>query len=138
MTDREIALRVAWHYLGRLYRWGGDDPSGFDCSGFVIEALESCGRFPRGHDDTAEGLRQRYRAVVEPRPADLVFWLRNGRACHVGMVIDPSHLYIGADGGRSTTITDEDAVAANAFIKIRPIRSRGTDDDRWFASPFDD
>ena len=104
MTDREVAVAVAWHYLGKPYLWGGDDPQGFDCSGLVIEALPSCGRYPRGKDTTADGLRRLYPEIEpdEVAPGDLVFWLRqDGKASHVGMVIDPRELYIGAEGGGS-------------------------------------
>jgi len=39
MDRREIAAKIAWHYLGTPYVWGGDDFSGFDCSGYVIEIM---------------------------------------------------------------------------------------------------
>lgn len=136
MTERELALRVAYHYLGTPYRWGGDDPSGFDCSGLMIEALKSCGRFARIGDTTADGLMRMYERVTHPRPADLVFWLRAERAIHVGMLIEDPRFYIGADGGGSRTRSEDDAWKQNAYVQIRPVESRGSPAERVFASPF--
>jgi len=50
-------LQSALSYLGTPYVWGGDDPSGFDCSGFVIECLKSAGILNEREDYTAESLR---------------------------------------------------------------------------------
>ena len=136
MTEREIMVDVAKRYVGTFYRWGGDDPEGFDCSGLVIECLKSVGLFPRRQDATAHDLWRRYSPVAVPQPGDLVFWRRtsNARIHHVGLVIDPPHLYIGAEGGSSTTTTLEEAIRRNAFIKIRPLKSRGP--IRIYADPF--
>ncbi len=47
-------------HLLTAYRWGGDDPiDGFDCSGFVIEALTAFDIWPGG-DTTAQGLHDYY------------------------------------------------------------------------------
>lgn len=139
MTDRDIALRVVWHYLGKPYLWGGDDPRGFDCSGLVIEALQACGRFPVGRDTTAEGLRKMYPESTGPdRPGDLVFWLRDGKAFHVGMLVDPPQFYIGAEGGGPSCINPDVALERNAYVRVRPVASRGLPVDRVFATPLYD
>lgn len=138
MTEREVAVAVAWAYLGKPYVWGGDDPTGFDCSGLVILALQSCGRYPQHSDTTADGLRRLYPEIGRDQvgPGDLVFWLRgNGRAFHVGLVIDPPTLYIGAEGGGRWATDPAEALARNAFVKVRPIASRGTPEMRVFATP---
>lgn len=140
MRQREVALLIAERHLGTFYTWGGDDPSSFDCSGLMIEALKSSGVFPRKGDDTADGLRGRYEAVPsgERKAGDLVFWLNaSGKAFHVGMVWgDPAEWYIGAEGGGSSTKTIEDAIARNAFVKLRPIASRGVPETRCYARPY--
>lgn len=122
-----IAMKVAWGFLGLPYRWGGDDPlQGFDCSGFVIEILKSVGVLPRVGDWTAHGLWERYKnnVVERPKEGDLVFWNRSdSRVIHVEMCID-QFFSIGASSGGATTITIEDAIKKNAYIKVRPFRSR--------------
>jgi hypothetical protein len=123
---REIVLRVAWSYLGTLYRWGGDDPSGFDCSGLAVECLQSVGLVHRNHDHTAQSLFALWSKgrVAVPGPGDLVFWANAaGKIIHVEIAID-AELAIGASGGGSGTLSESDAIRQNAYVKIRPIASR--------------
>ncbi|GAH07581.1 unnamed protein product [marine sediment metagenome] len=136
MILRKLAMKIAFAYLGRWYKWGGDDPSGFDCSGFVIEILQSVGLVGRKEDLTAAGLWERFKHCKVSRPCAgvLVFWTdRKGNIIHIEMAISTVHA-IGASGGGSGTITAEDAIRRNAFIKIRPIESRQR--IRGYADPF--
>ena len=124
---RALALDYAAHYIGRPYRWGGDDPMlGFDCSGFVIEILQAVGLLPATFDTTADGLFRMFRRheISAPAAGALVFWFSSKKAVHVEMMLDLFHT-IGASGGGSATISLDAAAAHNAFIKIRPIGYRG-------------
>jgi cell wall-associated NlpC family hydrolase len=121
---RETAIKVAWSFLGTPYRWGGDDPTGFDCSGFCIEILKSVGKLPRRGDWTAAMLFDKFSRSVGPGPGRLVFWKNNrGRIIHVEFCLDAT-LSIGASGGGSRTQTPGDAARQNAYVKIRPFASR--------------
>lgn len=127
---RKLASRIAWHFLGKPYIWGGDDPvRGFDCSGYVIEVLKSVGSLPRTGDWTASDLWARYKSqrVARPHEGCLAFWRASGSAnskiVHVEYCVDEVHA-IGASGGGSTTMTTQDAIDQNAYIKVRPIQSR--------------
>jgi len=119
MTERDIATQIAFHYIGTPYKWGGDDFSGFDCSGFVIELLKSVGLFSRKEDTTALGLSRMYQKIGKPEEGCLVFY--GNPISHVEYCYN-SNLSIGASGGGSKTLTLEDAIKQNAFIKMRPIR----------------
>jgi cell wall-associated NlpC family hydrolase len=138
MNARLLVRELALQDRGLFYTWGGDDPSGFDCSGFVIEILKSVGVLPRQGDWTAHQLATGFgwRRVDPPQEGDLVFWhskQRPDRIIHVEICIN-STLSIGASGGGSRILTRADAIAANAFIKVRPITSRGR---RWgFLDPY--
>jgi hypothetical protein len=125
LTERELALDYAWRYVGTFYSWGGDDPSGFDCSGFVVEILKSVGLLPRKGDWTAHGLFELFqnRAVDTPIEGCLVFWHSDNKIIHVEMCVDTERS-LGASGGGSGTVTREDAIKHNAFIKMRPYKSR--------------
>jgi cell wall-associated NlpC family hydrolase len=135
MIPREIAINVAWSFLGRPYIWGGDDPMrGFDCSGFVIECLKSAGVLPRKGDWTASRLCGHFRAVPDPYKGCLVFWEnKNKHIIHVELCLDNT-FSIGASGGGRKTLSTKDAINQNAYIKIRPFATRRG--IYGFADPF--
>ncbi|MFZ5980468.1 MAG: C40 family peptidase [Candidatus Zixiibacteriota bacterium] len=117
-------LKTALSYLGTPYVWGGDDPSGFDCSGFVVECLKSAGLTDEKEDFTAERLRKRFESyrILKPRSGALLFSLNNkGRAFHVVICLD-EFFQIGASGGGNKTTDPAAAWRDNAYIKIRPLR----------------
>jgi len=138
---RDITLRIAWHYLGTPYRWGGDDPmAGFDCSGFVLMILQSVGIMPLGLDMTADGLyeyfKKQNKLTSKPEAGCLAFWssIGSGRMRHIEMMVN-NELSIGASGGGSKTMTLDDAIRQNAYIKIKPINF--DDSDLYgFTNPF--
>ncbi len=125
----DIAIKYAWKYIGIPYRWGGDDPSaGFDCSGLMLEILQGVGRLPRKQDFNAQMMWDKFKGnkVEKPYKGCLVFWHASydpNKIIHVELCITDS-LSIGASGGGSQCLTLDDAIKYNAFIKIRPFRSR--------------
>lgn len=78
LTDEEFArmLTEAERYLGVSYVWGGYDPDGFDCSGFVSYVINHCGNGWNVGRQTANGLRAITGRVSssEAKPGDLVFF----------------------------------------------------------------
>jgi cell wall-associated NlpC family hydrolase len=125
---RKIAVDYAMQFIGKYYKWGGDDPSGFDCSGLVIEVLKAVGMLKRKGDWRARDLYDEFQSgqvhASDVSAGDLVFWAnQHGDIIHVEMMIN-SRLAIGASGGGSATISIADAIRQNAFIKIRPVFSR--------------
>ena len=135
---RKVAVDYAKSWLGRPYRWGGDDPSGIDCSGLVIEILQAVGLLPHGWDGTAQMIYDEFKGCTldhdDPLPGALVFYKNAaGYISHVGLVIS-SPLVLQAGGGGSSTHTPEDAWKQNAFVKIRPIDYRP--DARILVDPF--
>jgi cell wall-associated NlpC family hydrolase len=130
MTKRDIATKIALHYIGTFYKWGGDDPSGFDCSGFVIEILKSVGLFSRKADARAKDLAKMYQKVGKPEEGCLVFY--GNPIYHVEYCFN-SDLSIGASGGGSATTSIEKAIEQNAFIKMRPIRKKNV---TCYVNPF--
>jgi len=126
-TNFEIATMVAESYLGLPYIWGGDDPSGFDCSGFCIEILRSVGMLPRTGDWNAQSIWDKFKdkKVSKVTPGCLVFWksATSETIIHIEFALTDK-LTIGASGGGSKTITASDAAKQNAYIKIRPWDSR--------------
>jgi len=141
ISDKEIALKVAWHFLGLPYRWGGDDPmGGFDCSGYILEILKSVGIVNRNIDMTADQIYRHFKEIgCLSRVANtgmLIFWkdLNAPKIRHVEFCISSSHT-IGASGGGSNVINELEASRRNAFIKVRPINTHD-DSIHGFADPF--
>jgi cell wall-associated NlpC family hydrolase len=81
MVDRAKAM------LGQPYRWGGDAPGGFDCSGLVVYAANGAGiRVPRtAHEQLGAGTPVARGKVHE---GDLVFMHLAHKELHVGIAID--------------------------------------------------
>jgi len=123
---RAVAVDYAKHFIGTPYHWGGDDPmEGFDCSGFVVEVLQAVGKL-QARDYSAHDLYMLFKpnVVVLGYAGCLAFWLdASGHAVHVMLMVDNGHV-IGATGGGSATLTEEDAERQNAFCKMRPLGYR--------------
>ena len=125
---KEMFLKVIWSHLNTPYIWGGDDFSGFDCSGLAIEGLQAIGYFSLRSDATANGLWTRFQGKEVDRATAgcLLFWFnKESQAYHVAVAVDPEHC-ITADGGGSKTTSIEKAIEQNAYIKIRRIDHRNT------------
>ena len=132
-----MIIEVAKTYLNMPYLWAGDDPTGFDCSGMAIECLRAVGKFPLKGDEPAWKLWERFQnqEVSHGKPGALAFWFNSdtNKAVHVAVCINNNYC-VTADGGGSKTLTLEDAIKQNAFIKIRKIDHRKA--EPRFAYPF--
>ncbi len=118
----------ALSFLGLPYKWGGDDPLlGFDCSGLVIEILQSCGQLPRSYDATSQQLYYRYVkvGVVESTGLGALAFYGNSvdSITHIAFMLDTKRI-IEAGGGGSKTNSRQDAAKQNAYIRIRPVTFR--------------
>lgn len=93
----ELAAEAAEEAIGAKYKWSGDGPKEFDCSGLVVWAYEQVGvtSVPRS---SIEQYRHTDRiSKSELRPGDLVFWSygkRNGvgKTDHVGMYVGDGYV----------------------------------------------
>ena len=125
MDQRVVLYDYAIRFVGLPYRWGGDDAlGGFDCSGMVLELLKAAGIYPQNSDTSAAGLYQLYAGLLvgEPDFGTLCFFGAQV-VSHVGFCLNATQM-LEAGGGGSKTLTPEDAAAQNAYVRIRPIKSR--------------
>ena len=138
LEARRYARQIAWKLYGTPYRWGGDDPmEGVDCSGYILEILQSVGAVKLYKDRTALGFWEHYQdsKIDIPFEGCLVFWWNKdqSRIRHIEFCLNDI-LSIGASGGGSSTVDSAAAAKANAFVKVRPIKGRGT--IAGFVNPF--
>jgi len=125
---RERAVEYIQRWIGTPYIYGGDDFSGFDCSGLIVETLQSVGFIKHKSDYTADGLYnllKNGRQISVPYHGCLVFWFNTqGQASHVAMCLNNRQI-IESGGGGSDTDTVEDAIQRNAYVRIRRLNYRG-------------
>jgi cell wall-associated NlpC family hydrolase len=86
-TQAGRLTRAAMQYRGAPYVYGGTDPSGFDCSGFIQYVYQQCGiTLPRTtYQQAAAGVPVSRSAL---QPGDLVFFSCGGQATsHAGIYL---------------------------------------------------
>lgn len=116
------AVVYAREMLGKPYRYAGDTPAGFDCSGLVRYSYGRAGvSLPR---DTL-ALR-RYGVPVSTRMlrvGDLLFFDQEGKkASHVGMFLgDGRFIHAPSSGGRVRTDSLEAEFWKKHFVEARRI-----------------
>lgn len=118
----QLLRDYALAFVGKPYKWGGDDPvEGYDCSGFIQELLASVGIDPPG-DQTAQALYDFFESRAERNRygcGALVFYGTSvAEIKHVAMMLD-QYRVIEAGGGGYRTRTKQDAADQNAYVRIR-------------------
>ena len=94
------AIVFAAEALGTPYRWGGNGPDSYDCSGLVVAAWRAGGRsLPRTAQEQFDATS---RGLGVPSPGDLVFFGTDQRSIvHVGIEVGEGLMidapYTGAD-----------------------------------------
>ena len=89
-TSAGNAKRVL-NFIGSIVAVITNSTRAFDCSGFICWLLCKYGILPKGYDNTADGLMNKFKVVLpaERKPGDLVFkcYHDSGKAYHVGLYI---------------------------------------------------
>jgi cell wall-associated NlpC family hydrolase len=97
---RATVLRNAFSFLGTHYVWGGENPGGFDCSGYVQYVMARSGiKLPR----TAREMRTAVQEIPasELRPGDLIFFRSPD---HVGIYVGDGRFVHASSGRRRVAI----------------------------------
>jgi cell wall-associated NlpC family hydrolase len=93
---------IAMQYLGVPYRWGGADPSGFDCSGLIRYAYSQVGVSLPHHAASQYGMGVPV-SREELQPGDLVFFHGLG---HAGIYIGGGQMIHAPQTGDVVKISD--------------------------------
>jgi peptidoglycan DL-endopeptidase CwlO len=113
------AATLSLQYLGRPYVWGGEDPSGFDCSGLVQYVYGRLGvALPRV-------ARDQYHAGVhvplsQLEPGDLVFFEHLG---HVGIYLGRGRFVHAPHTGTVVQIAALDGWYADTYVGAVRVRA---------------
>ncbi|MEX2272034.1 MAG: NlpC/P60 family protein [Vicinamibacterales bacterium] len=119
-TTSAAVLSTAMGLTGVPYRLGGSNPSGFDCSGFVLYVLAQHGiAMPR------TVIEQFTVGEISPavEPGDLVFFQTVGsKASHVGLAID-AQSFVHAPNSRGVVRVErlDSAYWADRFLGARRV-----------------
>lgn len=105
----ERVAEIAAGLRGTPYRFGGEGPGGFDCSGLVHYAYERAGmRVPRTARGQYEAVRPLY--VEQLVPGDLVFFRTNGAfVSHVGIYVGDRRFVHALNAGEPVKVSDLDS-----------------------------
>lgn len=98
-------VRVATSMVGRPYRYGGNNPRGFDCSGLVQYSYKRAGiDVPR---NTRYQRRHSYKiSQRQLKKGDLIFFNQEGKwASHVGIYIGKGRFVHAPSSGKRVRIS---------------------------------
>jgi murein DD-endopeptidase len=102
----ERAAKQALAMQGKPYRYGGNTPNGFDCSGLVQYSYGRAGaRLPR----STEGLWGSSRTVSQHqrRAGDLLFFTQEGkRSSHVGIYLGNDRFVHAPSSGKRVVVAN--------------------------------
>lgn len=108
-SSLEKGQQIAWYayqYLGYPYKWGGKDPSGFDCSGFVSYVYAHFGiTLNRVAQDQARNGRAV--SASELQPGDILcFYSGSSYIGHVGIYIGYGKFIHAQNSATGVVVTD--------------------------------
>lgn len=112
---RKNIIKTAKKYIGTPYRYGGADPTGFDCSGFVMYVYGKNGfQLPRSASQ-----QFKYGSKVNNvTPGDLVFFQTTlNKISHVGIYIGEGNFIHAPRTGKTVEIVS----LSNSYYKKRLI-----------------
>lgn len=104
-TDLGVrAVALAKEFLGVPYVWGGEDPSGFDCSGLMQYVYGKLGvRLPRVSRDQARA-GTAVASLAQARPGDLVAF--GSPVDHIGMYAGDNKMVVAPYTGKNVRIQE--------------------------------
>lgn len=119
LTKGERVARIALSEVGVPYVWGGESPSGFDCSGLVRFAYGQVG-ISLPHSSYA--LYDTGRAVSRTslRPGDILFFSGLG---HVGIYVGNGRMVHAPQTGQDVEVVSLSSGYGASFVAARRVAS---------------
>lgn len=99
----QAAAQIAIQQVGVPYRYGGETPSGFDCSGLVHFSYARAGRsIPRTTSQLWEGTQSVEQSDIQV--GDLLFFSIEGKMSHVGLYLGAGQFVHAPSTGRTVSV----------------------------------
>jgi cell wall-associated NlpC family hydrolase len=117
---RKNIVREAEKYVGAKYKYAGESPRGFDCSGFT-QYVVSKFDIPLSRTSQSQEKDGKPISVVQARPGDLVFFRRTkgGSVFHVGLVVSNNRDGITIIHSTSSRGVVVDKIAENSYWRTK-------------------
>ncbi|GAE47987.1 C40 family peptidase [Mesobacillus boroniphilus] len=99
LFGEQTAETIAKELIGVPYKWAGNTPDGFDCSGFIYYVYNQTGKTINRYSSADYFNRAYY--VNDPQPGDLVFFANTyiKGISHMGIYIGNNEFIHASDGG---------------------------------------
>lgn len=99
LPGEQNAEAIAKEFLGVPYKWAGNTPDGFDCSGFIYFVYNQSGKAINRYSSADYFNRAYY--VNDPQPGDLVFFANTyiSGISHMGIYIGNNEFIHASEGG---------------------------------------
>ncbi|MBV1849246.1 C40 family peptidase [Catellatospora tritici] len=111
----EKVVRFALDQIGTGYKWGGEGPGGYDCSGLVAAAFHRIGiNLP--HHAGRQEQRSREISRSELKAGDLVFFYADLH--HVGIYLGDGNMVHAPSFGERVRIDPIDSLPVNSFGRV--------------------
>lgn len=108
-TAGKQIVDYAKQYLGVIYKWGGDSPKGFDCSGFTKYIYKLFG-VNLEHSASSQFNSGEVISKADLEPGDLVFFTTYKKGpSHVGIYIGANQFIHASSGNKKVIITSLDS-----------------------------
>lgn len=103
MSTSARAANIAVQQIGRPYRWGGDTPRGFDCSGLVQYSYAQVGiNVPRTTREQRRAMRRV--DIAAAKPGDLLFFKTSRKGWHVALYLGHGEFVHAPSTGKVVTV----------------------------------
>jgi cell wall-associated NlpC family hydrolase len=111
------AVAIAEQMLGAPYRYGGNTPKGFDCSGLVYYSYSRAG-YPIGRDSRSQIAQAIHIDPRDLRPGDLVFFNIGGGTTHIGIYTgDGQFIHAPSSGKRVSYASMDEKYWREHFVR---------------------
>lgn len=116
------AVTIAQQMVGKPYRYGGNTPQGFDCSGLVHYSYSKAG-YSIGRDSKSQIAQTTRIDPRDLRPGDLLFYDIDGSSSHIGIYTgNGQFIHAPSSGKRVSYASMHDEYWRSHFVRAGRLR----------------